>query len=91
MWKQVRLLGRAHPVGQGGLGLWGIWGPRFFPQQSESQVFEGLISHRQRSHRQQHLRLQGCRRGGGGGRALQLRGQPFLPGGGMERGETIVV
>ena len=33
MWKQVRLLGLAHPVGQGGLGLWGIWGPRFFPQQ----------------------------------------------------------
>ena len=30
------------------------------------------------SHRQQHLRLQGCRRGGGGGRALQLRGQLLL-------------
>ena len=33
VWKQARLLGLAHPVGQGGLGLWGIWGPRFFPQQ----------------------------------------------------------
>ena len=47
VWNQVRLLVLLELVDQGGLGLWGDWGPlKFAPQQSESQVSKDLLSHR---------------------------------------------
>ena len=51
MWEQVCLLVLAELVGQGGLGLWGDWGPlQFSPQQSRSQVFKDLLLHRLHHH-----------------------------------------
>ena len=50
----------------GGWVFGGDWGPRFFPQQSESQVCQDLLSHRHH-HLHLHPRHQGGRRHSGGG------------------------
>ena len=43
VWKHVQLLDLVALTGHGGLGLLGDWGPlKFAPQQSESQVCQGL-------------------------------------------------
>ena len=59
VWNQVCLLVLLELVDQGGLGLGGDWGPlKFAPQQSESQVCQGLAF--TSSHfLQLHLRHQG--------------------------------
>ena len=52
---------------KGGWVLWGDWGPRFFPQQSRSQVCQDLLRHLRHHHLQLHPRHQGGGLHGGGG------------------------
>ena len=65
VWKQVFLLDLAELADQGGLGLWGDWGPLIFSLTVEKSSLPGLAFEH---HLQQHIRHQeGYVHGGGGG------------------------